>query len=416
MKLKIDHIDKIEGHAGFVAHILKGDVKSAKIETQEGARLIEGILIGRHYKDAPIITSRICGICPIIHNITAIRALEDAFKIKVSPEVEKLRKLMLLAQVIHSHGLHLFFLTLPDYCNISNDFKLIKKYPKETEKALLVRSFGIDLARIIGGRTVHPITSEVGGFKKMPDAKELTKLLKKTDKVLEAAKDLAYIFRDLKYPRLNRRSECISLAREKEYPFYSGNINSFNDEFVKVDDFLEKLKEIQKKGERIKRGEYKGQPFMMGAIARLNNNHKNLNTEAQKILNSFSRKAPFDNVFYNIFAQAVELVHCVEEISCLTLTLKFPKKINKKIKIKKGYGVAAAEAPRGLLIHAYEIDGKGYIKNCNIITPTAQVLGNLEEDIKVFLPDLKNMKEVEIKKKIRMLIRAYDPCITCSTH
>ncbi len=416
MKIRIDHIDKIEGHAGFVAHILRGDVQSAKIETQEGSRLIEGILIGRHYQDAPIITSRICGICPIIHNITAIKSIENALEIKVSPAVIKLRKLMLLAQVIHSHGLHLFFLTLPDYCNISNDLQFTNKYSLETEKALLIRNFGLDLARIIGGRTIHPITSEVGGFKKLPNAKELSRLVRKTDKVLRAAIDLACIFRDLEYPDLRRRGEYISLQNKKEYPFFDGEISSFGDKAVSVRDFTDELKEIICKGEKAKRAKYKGKPFMLGAISRLNNNYKNLNPEADKILKSFSRVIPFENNFYNIFAQAVELVHCIEEVSRLTVDLQLPKKISATVKTKKGVGVAACEAPRGTLIHSYALDKNGYIEKCNIITPTAQVLNNLEEDLKSFLPNLKKMDEVEMKIEIRKLIRAYDPCITCSTH
>lgn len=416
MKIHIDHIDKIEGHAGFVAHILRGDVQSAKIETQEGSRLIEGILVGRHYQDAPIITSRICGICPIIHNITAIKAIENALDINVSPAIVKLRKLMLLAQVIYSHSLHLFFLTLPDYCNISNDFQFTKKYSAETEKALLIRNFGIDLARIIGGRTVHPITSEVGGFKKLPNEKELVRLLRRTDKVLHAAIDLACIFRDLEYPDLRRGGEHISLQNPKEYPFFDGEISSFGDKAVSVRDFVEELKEIIIKGEQAKRAKYKGKSFMLGAISRLNNNYKNFNTEASKVLKSFSRVVPFENNFYNIFAQAVELVHCIEEVSRLTMDLQLPKKISVKVEAKKGIGIAACEAPRGTLIHAYELDKNGYIVKCNIITPTAQVLNNLEEDLKSFLPNLKQMDEKEMKKEIRKLIRAYDPCITCSTH
>ena len=143
MLLKINHIAKMEGHAGFMASVLDGDVKSAKLEEQEGIRLIEGILIGRHYRDMPVVAQRICGICPVVHNLTAIKALENAMGVKVSWETEKVRTLMELGQIIHSHALHLFFLSLADFLDIDNDIKLVKKYPEETNAAIKIREYGM---------------------------------------------------------------------------------------------------------------------------------------------------------------------------------------------------------------------------------------------------------------------------------
>src|SRR3989339_1413755 len=162
MLLKINHIAKMEGHAGFMASVLEGDVKAAKLEIQEGIRLIEGVLVGRHYKDMPVVAQRICGICPVVHNLTAIKSLENAFGIKVSEETEKLREIMELGQIIHSHALHLFFLSLADFLDMDNDLKLVKKYPKETQAAIRIREFGMEIVKTIGGRGVHPLTSEVG--------------------------------------------------------------------------------------------------------------------------------------------------------------------------------------------------------------------------------------------------------------
>ena len=418
MKIQINHIAKIEGHAGFIAHILKGDVKSAKIETQEGARLIEGILVGRKMEDAPIIASRICGICPVVHNLTAIHAIENALGIHVSESVETLRKLMQYGQVIHSHGLHLFFLSLPDFLNIEDDIKLARKYPAETKLAIKIRDFGVDIVKIIGGRTVHPIASEIGGFKKFPEKKELLGLLLNYGQLLQATISLGRTFRDLKYPEFFRETEFISLKNQKEYAIFKGDIVSNRGLNIPVKRFAGEVSEIEHARQAAKRVEHKGRAYMVGALARVNNNFKELNPEARKLWQSSKISLPDYNTFHNIFAQAVEVVHCIEESKKLIdrlLKINF-KSIKKKLPKKSGSGVAAMEAPRGTLYHAYEIDKNGIIKNCNIIPPTTQFLHNLEEDLKAYIPDLKKLSLHEKKKKIRTLIRAYDPCITCSVH
>ncbi|HFC36201.1 MAG TPA: Ni/Fe hydrogenase subunit alpha, partial [Candidatus Moranbacteria bacterium] len=148
MQIKINHINKMEGHAGFMASVLQGDVKSAKLEVKEGVRLIEGILIGRHYKDMPTIAQRICGICPVVHNLTSIKAIEKAMGVEVSEETIQLRKLLEYGQIIHSHALHLFFLSLADFLNIDNDLKMIKKYPQETKMAVKIREYGMEIVKI----------------------------------------------------------------------------------------------------------------------------------------------------------------------------------------------------------------------------------------------------------------------------
>lgn len=437
MKIKIKHLARIEGHAGFIGYLLGGDVRGAKIEVSEGARLIEGILVGRHFSEAPIITARICGICPVIHNITSIKAIEDAFGIKVKPEIELLRKLMLLAQWIHSHTLHLFFLSLPDFLNYSADLSHLKKYPKQTQWALNIREFGNKVIEVVGGRAIHPIATEVGGFKKYPTKLELETLYRQSAKVLSEAVELANFFKKLKYPEFKRPTTFISLRDTKEYAIYNGKIKVNQNSKAKIQDpriFFRLLKEANEKGEVVKNVKYDQQIYMVGALARINNNASQLNKEARKILGQFvwahsppaGGRSPRGggglfacNTFYNVLAQVVEVVHGVEECQKLLKTLmrtRFDVDKNTKIKIRAGAGLAACEAPRGTLYHRYEIDKDGLIKKCNIITPTAQFLNNIEEDLKIWLPQIKKLSAKERENKIKMLIRAYDPCITCATH
>lgn len=396
--------------------ILDGNIAEAKVVTLEGARLLEGVMAGRPFHHGPMITSRICGVCPVVHFLTSVKALEDAFGVKLTEQSMDLRKLLEHAQVIHSHGMHFFFLSGPDFVGILDDENFIKKYPNETKAALKVRDFGVKIVEKVGGRTVHPLTPEVGGFKKLPSKKDLQDLLKMSDEALKESLKLVDFFKTLKFPEFERKTKFVSLYHPKEYGIYDGDI-SVDGEIIKREKFYEQIKELHT-GEPVKRTHYLGEPYMNGAIARINNNFKQLDKEAQSAWEKFNEKLPTFNTFYNVAAQVVETVHCIKE--CQKILRKLSKKelkdANVKYKAKAGKGLGSMEAPRGLLYHYFEIDKDGRIKKANVITPTAQFLANLEADLKVYLPDLKNISDEERRGKIKLLIRAYDPCISCATH
>ncbi|MEK7167951.1 MAG: Ni/Fe hydrogenase subunit alpha [Patescibacteria group bacterium] len=428
--IQINHIGKMEGHTDFVAEILKGKVDSAKLITTEGARLIEGILIGRHFSEAPIITARICGICPVVHKLSSIKAIENAFKIKPTRQTVKLRKVLELAQIIHSHALHLFFLSLPDFFGVENDLILVKKYPKETKSALAIREWALKAIETIGGRAVHPIACEVGGFKVLPQRGELRNLANQFEPMLKNALTLVNLTLKIKYPKLKRKTIFISLANKDEYAIYDGDLKILSDtvKIIKAKDFNRDIKEIEEPYRAAKSATLKGEPFMVGALARINNNREKLNPLAKGILKGAHFKDPEYNVFLNIPAQAIEIVHCLEELSGLlndlSSTLEPEKSLGSKLNVIGGanplgrevVGADAVEAPRGTLYHHYKIDKNGYIKECTIITPTVSYLKNLEEDIKAYLPQVMNLNPQKRSLKIRALIRAYDPCISCATH
>lgn len=420
MNIKIDHIAKMEGHAGFMASVVRGDVKSAKLEVQEGIRLMEGILIGRHFADVPIIAQRICGICPVVHNLTSIKAVENALGVKVSNEAVNLRKLMEWGQIIHSHTFHLFFLSLADFLDIENDLILTKEYPEETKKVLAVRQFGLDIVNIIGGRTIHPLTNEAGGFKKIPSSEEIQKLITEGEKILPLALELGEFFKKLKLPEFSRPTEYVCLGKKGEYAIYEGDIVSNKGLHIPVEKFENNFHELQRPREIIKRVESNQKTsYMIGAIARINIHNKKLKPKAQKYFESLNYKLPDFNPFHNILCQMVEVIHCVEEsITDLRLLANsnLENALTKSYEAKEGSGVAAVEAPRGTLHYHINIDGKGYVKNANIITPTAQFLSHLEDDIAAYLPKVMDLSDKEKEKKLRALIRAYDPCISCAVH
>ncbi len=402
-----------------MASVLDGDVKSAKIEVQEGIRLIEGVLIGREYKDMPIVAQRICGICPVVHNLTAIKALENAMGVAVSQETEKLRTLLECGQIIHSHALHLFFLSLADFLDIDNDIELVKKYPEETKKAIRIREFGMEIVKVIGGRVVHPLTNEVGGFKKIPDQEALKNLLIFSKEALGVSLELGEFFRKIKIPDFERETEYVALSKNGEYSIYGGDIVSSRGLHIPVEKFESNFLELQKQQEVIKRMEHDGKSYMVGAIARININRNKLKGESYRYLASLGWKFPDFNPFHNILAQMVELIHFTEEAQKIIrelLNLNLENALTKEYKIKAGSGVAAVEAPRGTLYYHVEVDEKGYIKNVNIITPTAQFLSNLEDDIAEYIPHIMGLSDGKRQRKLRGFIRAYDPCISCAVH
>ncbi|MFC1608658.1 Ni/Fe hydrogenase subunit alpha [Patescibacteria group bacterium] len=420
MNIKINHINKMEGHTGFMASVLDGDVKSAKLEVKEGIRLIEGILVGRSYKDMPVVAQRICGICPVVHNLTAVKAVENAFGVKPSAEAIELRRLLEWAQIIHSHALHLFFLSLADLLNIENDLKLVEEYPEETRKAIRIREYGMEIVKIVGGRVVHPLTNEVGGFKKVPTREEIQKLIKMSEEIIHTAEELGEFFATMKIPEFSRETEYVCLDKNGEYPLYDGSVISNKGLNIPVEIFEKNFHELQRPKEVIKRVFSDGKTsYMIGAIARVNNNREKLHQKAEKYLNSLGYTFPDFNPFHNISYQMVEIIHAIEETTKILKQLAhtdLSKALSKEYEVKEGVGCAAIEAPRGTLYYYVDIDEKGYLRNVNIITPTAQMLSHLEDDIAKYLSEVVDMPKKERTQKLRGFIRAYDPCISCAVH
>jgi len=421
MRIRIDHIAKIEGHASFTADIVKGDIKSARIKIEEGARLFEGIMRDRKDIEIPELGSRICGVCPVVHTFAGFKALESAYGVKVEEPALSLRKLMMLGQLINSHALHLFFFSLADFFGLENDLELINKYPEKTKDAIKIRDVGNSIVETIGGRTIHPLTPCIGGLRQAPDADKLKKLLDDCKNILPTVIKLGELFAQLQYPDFTRKTTFVSLTHPDEYAIYDGKI-TIDKKIMEIKDFLGQIKEFQAEDKVAKRTHIKNKEehsYMVGALARLNNNRDELNPEAKNLLEKSKIKFPNYNPFYNILAQAIEIIHCFEE------SIKILDKLNNQtikvseanIKNKTGEGIGAIEAPRGTLFYSVKIKD-GIVTSVNIITPTAQNLANLEDDLEELekIQGFKNLNLKEKQNKIKMLIRAYDPCVTCSVH
>ncbi len=413
---------------GFVADIEKGDFKSARLKFLEGARLFESFMRGLNYVNVPIVASRICGICSAVHYVDALKSVEKTFRLKPSRQTVLLRKLMMLGQFIQSHAFHAYFMSLEDVLGLKTAEEVLKKMPEAAKKALAVRDFGNEILRRVAsrGRALHPIRAEVGGFLILPKKEELESLLENYDVILEAAKDLARVFKKYKFPKTESPSEFISIAHPREYAIYDGDISGIRKKNGRVvswkmplEKFLAKIKETQERYNMVKFCRKEGEAYMVGAIARLNNNYKQLNPAAKKMVKELAWRLPSFNTYENTVAQAVEIIHCVEEVKKVIRDLLKNEDLlqdRKPVAPRSGANWTVIEAPRGMLFHFYEFNAYGNVKNVNIVTPTVQLVTHLEEDFDRILEGKKYTRKNFPMDKVKTLTRCYDPCMTCGTH
>ena len=397
--LSDEFITKIEGHGAL--HV-DWDKNEAKLKVLEGERLFEGMLEGRTPEEAHWITPRICGVCPVAHNLASVAACEDAFGITPNQTTILLRKLMMAGQIIQSHFLHLFFLILPDYIGIDRGTELSKKNPKAFQMALDLKEVSDGIVQTVAGRNVHPTTTTIGGFHKIPSKNSLIALSEMLKKTREAAEKTAKLFLSLNYPRLKVDLEFIS---QKD-----GEIVSTENETSLIKDYKKDIEEEVKDYSTAKFGRYKKREVMVGALSRM----ANLDAKKESGLD-------YQNPFHNNLSQAIEILLYHEQAENLVGQL-LTDELDASIAVKPEntsapfIGIGAVEAPRGGLYHEFHINEKGIITYANIITPTVQNLTSIEKSANALLEQHKNRPLEEKKHLLEMLVRAYDPCITCATH
>ncbi len=413
--ITLNHITKIEGHAKLDLGIKEGVVEKCELSATEGSRYFEGLVIGRKYFEAHEITSRICGICSTAHVTAALMAIEDAVGVKPSTQTVELRKLIMLGERIRSHATHLYFLALPDYLGYESALAMAKKYKNELKTALSLVKAGNKVITLIAARDLHPVSATVGGWLKLPEQETLETLKETLKEVKEDAWKTFKLFSSLNYPEFESKCEYFSLKDNDEYAMLNGVFSSETESFNKNDykKFISEYHESRSTANFVVKD---GKRYMVGALPRLNNNREKLSVDAKKALKESKMKLPSKNPYLNNLAQAIELIHCLDHAIKICSELKIKEEKIPEIKVKPGRGVAAIEVPRGTLWHEYEVDEKGIIKYANIITPTAQNLLNMQEDIRLMVPGILDKPKQEIILEMEKLIRSYDPCFSCSAH
>lgn len=412
MRVNIDYIARVEGEGSVKLDIRDGRLNSLKLNIWEPPRFFEGFLKGRKFDEAPDITARICGICPVSHMATAIRAVEKAIGFTPSEEIVNLRRIMSLSQIAASHVVHLYVLALPDYYNI----KVITGRQKEIQRLLRLKDVLNSLTGAFGGRALHPVAMMVGGFPKTPGREAIDGLIRSLDSIREDVHETVRMIADLQYPSLETDLEFFALTSGDGYPVNQGTITSSLGFKVEEDDYNSAFEESELKYSNAKRTRVKGREGMMvGALARLNLNIEKLHPEARKAAAEIGYAAPVRNPFKNNIAQAIELVHCIYE--CRQILEKLTgKDTYSRPSIREGFGSAVTEAPRGLLCHQYLINRRGVIEKANIVTPTAHNSLGLEQNLKKLVNENIDRPVDEVTMLCEMLVRAYDPCFSCSVH
>lgn len=418
INIHVDHVTRVEGHGNIIVNVKEGKIEDCRWEVVEAPRFFEAFVRGRSYLEVAHITSRICGICSVGHTLASLKATEAAMGVQISEQTRLLRRILIQGENMQSHVLHTYFLAAPDFVGAPSVFPLVKTHPEVVLRALRLKKLANDLCDVFGGRTVHPITPTVNGFTKLPEIKAIKEIRKRLAKAKSDLDATVELFKSLKIPDFKRETEYISLKSKEEYALYDGVIASTDAGTTPVENYKQWTNEYCVPHSTAKYTKNVRESYMVGALARFNNNHEQLSPGAKKAAAELGLKAPCYNPFMNNVAQVVEIIHAVEESIRLIdeLLAKGLQEEDRRILIKAGRGVGAVDVPRGILFHDYTYDKNGICVAANCVIPTNQNHGNIQKDMEAFLPHLLDKPEEEIRLSLEMLVRAYDPCISCSTH
>ncbi|MBD3308506.1 Ni/Fe hydrogenase subunit alpha [candidate division KSB3 bacterium] len=418
VKVDVHHLTRVEGHGNIKVDVANGELKECKLEIVEAPRFFEAMLKGRHYDEAALITSRICGICSMGHQMASLRATEDAFGIQTSKQEELLRRLMNCGEYFESHVLHVYFLAVPDFAGAKSVLPLVNTHKDAVIQALKLKKLGHEVGDMVGGRLIHSMATNVKAMTKVPTAKTLHEII---DRLKDAKKELligAELLKALPIPEFERETEYISLYNEGEYALLKGNIYSSDTGETSYKNYRQMTNEYLCDHSTAKRTKHSRESFMVGALARFNNSYEWLSDDAKQLADDLGLKAPCHNPYLITVAQFVELMHiaddCIEAAE--ELLQMQPQLEDRSFPLKAGTGVGAVEVPRGILYHEYTYNDQGYMEKANCIIPTGQNLQNIEDDMKALVPTILDKSQEDITLRLEMLVRAYDPCISCSAH
>ena len=417
----IDRVCRVEGHGGITINIKDDKVVDVKMNIFEGPRFFESLVVGRTYDEVAPILMRICAICSAAHTVASLMAVENAFGIEVSWQTRLLRELLVQGGNIESHALHLFCLVIPDLLHHPSVVTLAADYPRDVKMGLELKKLGNTIQETIGGRAIHPVNAVVGGFGKLPTEEQLLDLKKQLENGLEQGLATFRLVSSLDIPDF-----CVSpniyAALSSDGPGYS----LFGDKIIlstgntkQVSAYKDICCETVLPHSHAKHSRFEDDPFMVGALARIALSGKKLSGQAREAREKLGIDWFSGNPFHNNVAQAIELIYSIENAieiidELLTAGLKREKPV--EITTGPGAGTGAVEAPRGTLYHSYRFDEVGRLVEADIVTPTAQNLANVEKDLRVCVESSIHDSNESITSKLEMVVRAYDPCISCAVH
>ena len=418
--IEVKHLARVEGHGGIRVVLEGSKIKELEFDVFEGIRLFEGLVVGRTADEIPAIVSRICAICSHGHTITALQAIESALGIKVSPQVRMLRDLAFQGQNIESHALHVFALALPDVLGHASVVSLASVAPDVVAMALRLKKLGNTVEEATGGRAVHPVNHIIGGVGRFPTLDELVAVRRELEAGIEDCKRAVDVLAGIKMPDfVHEKIRVAALVPEDEAFFFGDTMALSTGERIPADDYRTLTNERVALHSHAKHSVHNGKSYMVGSLARLTLHGDRIGGMAREAWDRVGMRLPSDNIVTNNVAQVIEMIYSVEH--ALKLVNRFLEEGIKPeepvpYRLHACKGAAATEVPRGTLFHSYTLDETGKVVAADVITPTAQNLLNAEEQMHATVRDAGGADDAEIRHRLEIVARAYDPCISCSVH
>ncbi len=416
--IKVDALSRVEGEGSLRVNIDDQGVGKVEFGIFEPPRFFEGFLRGRLFSEAPDLTARICGICPVAHQLTSAQAMENALGLEVNGTWRDLRRLIYCGEWIESHALHIFMLHAPDFLDYPDALTMAQDHPTVVEMGLRIKKLGNQIMRLVGGREIHPINIKVGGFYGLPKQTDIATLTSELSWAVDACQEMMDWLSSLPFPNYERDYLLVSLRAKGEYPInHAERIVSTSGLDIPVAQFPDHFQEEHLAYSTALHATLKGQgQYLVGPMARFNLNYDLLSPLAQQAAQQAGLEASCHNPFKSILIRGVELLYACEEAQRLVQTYQPPDQAALVVKPGSGQGSACTEAPRGMLHHSYVLDETAIIQRANIVTPTSQNQGAIEQDLHDVAAQNMGLGEQELTRLCETTVRNYDPCISCSTH
>lgn len=416
--IKVDYLARVEGEGALYLKIQGEKLEEVQLKIFEPPRFFEGFLRGRNYSEAPDITARICGICPIAYQMSAVHAIENAFGITIGGVLRDLRRLIYCGEWISSHALHIFMLHAPDFLGYESAIHMAKDFPEKVEQGLQLKKVGGMLMSLVGGREIHPINIRVGGFYRAPSKQGLQSILPALKQARDDALETVRWVASFDFPDFEQQYTFIALRHENEYPLNEGRIVSNHGLSISASEFDDYFEEIHVEHTNALHCVLKmdHSPYHVGPMARYALNFDRLPEAIQLEAEQAGLESVCLNPFKSIIVRAIEVLYACEEALRIIDAYTEPVASFVEIEPKPANGYAVTEAPRGILYHRYQIDSEGDILDCDIIPPTSQNQKMIEEDLRRFVSRYLKLSDERLQWYAEQAIRNYDPCISCATH
>ncbi len=415
--IRVDTLARVEGEGALYIKLVGERVADVKLKIYEPPRFFEAFLRGRHFTEAPDITARICGICPVAYQMSAIHAIERALGTRIDPAVRLLRRLFYCGEWIESHTLHVYMLHAPDFLGYQDAIAMAQDHRVVVERALRLKKIGNRIVTLLGGREIHPISAAVGGFYKVPTQQRLRELVEDLEWALEASLETVRWTASLEFPDFEQDYEFVALRHPGEYPLNEGRLVSNRGLDIDAAEYEDHFVELHVKHSNALHSVVRGRgSYLVGPMARFNLNFDKLPEVAQQAAREVKLAVPVKNPFRSIMVRAVEIVFACAEALRIIREYEPPAEPRVEVPNQAGVGQAITEAPRGILYHRYAIDEQGLIVAARIVPPTSQNQKRIEDDLRDYATRLVAWPLEEASWKCEQAIRNYDPCISCATH